>query len=451
VPINAAPPTITGDPRVGSTLTAAGGSWDGTTGALAFQWVRCAAAACAPIAGATSSTYTAGDADEGNQLRVDVTGTAPGGEADTASAITSGVKPGPPQSTGPPTVSGEARGAETLSGTTGNWTGTPSSFRFQWRRCANADGTSCVDIAGANGSNYLLGPGDVGSTVRLRVVATNGQGSSLPADSAPTAVVQREVIRARLSLPSNACTGLSTVLDGSASTTPNGPIKRYRFQGQEFPIGILLLGVFNQNVLIEYIAKVPKFTIADGATPSPGVEFSWNRQLDHDERPGLKGFYARDPLVVTLTVTDLSGASSTAVEVMGFSQSYSNQSRSSCPKPFRDRLAYVLGKAKLSYSAGAVNAKIPCKSRIGCAGRLKLVTASGRRGAGGTKPLLIASSGVFEIQGQGSKTVAAKLTRTGRALLRTHAPVAATLIITNITPLGRRVNRSFPVTLRLPR
>src|SRR5205085_7096130 len=63
-----------------------------------------------PIAGATSATYAPVPADEGAQLVVQVTGTAPGGEVDTAtSARTAAVQGAAPQSTGPPVVSGVAR------------------------------------------------------------------------------------------------------------------------------------------------------------------------------------------------------------------------------------------------------------------------------------------------------------------------------------------------------
>lgn len=453
VPINTAPPTISGEARVASTLTATGGSWDGTTGALAFQWVRCAGAACAPIPGATSTTYTAADADEGMQLRIDVTGTAPGGETDTASAITEGIKPGPPTSTGLPTVSGEARAQETLTGTTGNWSGTPTSFEYQWLRCSTAAGTGCADVAGATATTYKLTPGDVGSTMRLRVRATNAQGPSAPVESAPTGVVQREVIRAHLSLsPNLTCTGLKTSIDGSASTTPNGPITRYRFQYKELPLGVFFAVAFG---FIEdfdsYLARVPTYTLADGKDASPTPSFTWNRQLLKKEYfKSDIGDYAADFLVITLTVTDLAGATATATDTLGFAQPYSSESRAKCPKPFRDRVAYTFGKLpRVSATAKAVRARLPCKSAIECAGSFQVVRATSRRQGAKppTKPLVIAQTSVFNIPAGRTSNVKATPTKAGRKLLRSTAPIPATIKITTITPGGKRITKSFPTTL----
>jgi hypothetical protein len=69
-------PSISGDPRDGSSLTAAVGTWTGTQPiSYSYQWNRCdqSGAACAAIAGATASTYAATASDVGHTLRVHVT------------------------------------------------------------------------------------------------------------------------------------------------------------------------------------------------------------------------------------------------------------------------------------------------------------------------------------------------------------------------------------------
>ena len=159
-------------------------------------------------------------------------------------------------STAPPTVTGEARALETLTGTTGSWTGSPGTFLYQWRRCATAAGTSCADVSGATGATYKLAHADVGSTMRLRVQATNSQGTTA-ADSAATAVVQPEILAARLQIsPDASCTGLPVRFDGSGSTTPNGPIVRYQLTFRQFPVGIILLGIFGADI-DDLISKFP--------------------------------------------------------------------------------------------------------------------------------------------------------------------------------------------------
>ena len=90
-PVNTSPPTITGTPQDGQTLSASTGSWSGTQPiTYGYQWQRCdsGGANCAPITGATGPTYTATSADVGRTLRVVVTGTNSAGSASATSAAT---------------------------------------------------------------------------------------------------------------------------------------------------------------------------------------------------------------------------------------------------------------------------------------------------------------------------------------------------------------------------
>lgn len=90
-PRNTSPPTITGSAVEGRPLTAAPGSWSGTTPiTYAFQWMRCDAGggSCAAISGATGQTYTVTGADVGLTLRVSVTVRNSGGSASVQSLAT---------------------------------------------------------------------------------------------------------------------------------------------------------------------------------------------------------------------------------------------------------------------------------------------------------------------------------------------------------------------------
>lgn len=74
-PANTAAPSISGTPSLGSTLTAAHGSWtNGPTG-YAYQWLRCDGSgnSCGAIGGATGRTYAVAVDDVGATLRVRVT------------------------------------------------------------------------------------------------------------------------------------------------------------------------------------------------------------------------------------------------------------------------------------------------------------------------------------------------------------------------------------------
>ena len=94
-PKNTAPPTISGAPKVGQTLTADPGSWSGNPTSFAYQWQRCDAdvAACQDVIGATSKTYAVPIADLGYRLRVVVTAHNAKGTATATSAITTVVAP----------------------------------------------------------------------------------------------------------------------------------------------------------------------------------------------------------------------------------------------------------------------------------------------------------------------------------------------------------------------
>jgi hypothetical protein len=74
-----------------------------------------------------------------------------------------------------PTVTGTARVAELLTAGNGTWDNSPTDFRYRWLRC-NANGFSCI-LLGANGQTFRLHNIDVGQTLRVRVTASNADGS----------------------------------------------------------------------------------------------------------------------------------------------------------------------------------------------------------------------------------------------------------------------------------
>jgi hypothetical protein len=117
-----------------------------------------------------------------------VTATNGGGQASASSAPTGIVTPAatPPSTTSVPTVSGVAQAGQTLTASSGVWSGSqPMSFAYQWQRCS----PGCADIEGAIGTTFALSAADQGSTLLVNVTATNGFGSLGPVSSLPTDVV----------------------------------------------------------------------------------------------------------------------------------------------------------------------------------------------------------------------------------------------------------------------
>ena len=96
--------------------------------------------------------------------------------------------PTPPAMSTAPTITGLARTGETLTTSNGTWTGTPSSYSYQWQRAATSGGVYS-NIASATNSTYVVSDTDAGYFIKSAVIATNGVGSSSAALSTETAAV----------------------------------------------------------------------------------------------------------------------------------------------------------------------------------------------------------------------------------------------------------------------
>lgn len=192
-PANTALPTAAGPLVVGSTLTAAPGTWSGDAPiTFGYQWQRCdsPATTCADITGAGSATYVLAPLDGTGSVRVAVTGTNATGSQIAYSAATAAIAnaAGAPTGSAVPAISGILAAGSTLTATTGAWAGAmPMTFSFQWLRCTAA-GSACVPVAAATGMTYLLTATDIGSTVAVDVKSVNANGTATVRSAVSAAV-----------------------------------------------------------------------------------------------------------------------------------------------------------------------------------------------------------------------------------------------------------------------
>jgi hypothetical protein len=234
-PSNTELPAISGGDAEGDVLTASDGAWSGAPApTYAYQWQRCnsAGAGCTSISGATSSTYTAQASDVGSTIRVAVTASnssfAGGGSATATSDQTGTIATSNPVNTQAPAITGTTKDSETLTGSNGTWTGSPTSYSYQWERC-NTSGTSCVDIVGANASTYTLTDTDLDHT--MRIVVTADEATS--ATSSPTSEITA-LAPANIGLPVvSGTTADGQILTASEGSWTGAPASTYSYQWED--------------------------------------------------------------------------------------------------------------------------------------------------------------------------------------------------------------------------
>ena len=214
-------PSVTGPAVVGAALTAGAGSWNGDTPiAYAYQWQRCTlAGSCSDIAGARGASYTPSAVDSGKQVRVEVTATNNVSSDSALSNLSDIVTGGPnaPVNTSLPAVAGAPLVGQTLSVSTGVWTGAPPfTFVYQWQRCSSR-GTGCVNIAGATDRSYTVVAGDTGRTLGATVIALIAAGAGIVRSSLSGIVSGGQTAPVSTGLP--ALTGVAEVGQTMRSST----------------------------------------------------------------------------------------------------------------------------------------------------------------------------------------------------------------------------------------
>jgi len=287
-PANTTAPALSGTAKVGQTMTVSNGTWSGSPTSYTYRWQRCTSGTCTNISGATSQSYLVRAADAGHQLRATVTATNADGSSTANSNMSDTVaSSGGPVSTGQPVVSGTAVPGETLTVSNGTWTGSPTSFSYQWLQCTGA-GAACTAIPGATGKTYNVRFVDVYSSLRADVTAKNANGSTTRRSTKSDIVVPVEPV----STPGNKAPTIAFI---SLKRLGQRVYARFRVC-DDAPKGV---EVIERDAKARQLSYVRKFNV----TPSSCITAT--RNWLPAPRFRTKGRY-----VVTLRAVDKSGASS---------------------------------------------------------------------------------------------------------------------------------------------
>ena len=92
--------------------------------------------------------------------------------------------PSAPVNTALPTLSGSAQQGQNLTASTGSWSGSPTAYSYQWKKCDSA-GNNCANIGGETFSGITVSSAYVGSTLRATVTASNAAAPAAPARPPP--------------------------------------------------------------------------------------------------------------------------------------------------------------------------------------------------------------------------------------------------------------------------
>ena len=206
-PFNAGPPPAVANDVAymlsGSTLTAVE---DGGQGVNAWQFNGDGHLDTAPLVagglvfvGSSQGNLYALDAATGSTSWSTSTGAVPGSDSLAAANgtlivpagskliayRTAGAITDPPADDSLPSIDGDPEAGQLVAADVGIWSGLPSSYAYKWELC-NAAGANCGDIGGAVDSTYTPTADEDGSTLRVKVTATNDNGSSSEIESDAT-------------------------------------------------------------------------------------------------------------------------------------------------------------------------------------------------------------------------------------------------------------------------
>lgn len=198
------------------------GSWSLEIKPTSSSTWQTACSTASPTSGSTygcsvnTATYADGIYDIRAKMTDQVSAANGGPNTSSTSPISVRIQNVPPSNAAAPTVSGTSADGQTLTASSGTWSGTPlASTDYQWQRCDSV-GDGCANLGGQRGSAYTATSVDIGHTLRVSVTVNNIAGSAT-ATSAPSGP-----ILAIVPINSTAPSISGTPLDGRTLTATTG-------------------------------------------------------------------------------------------------------------------------------------------------------------------------------------------------------------------------------------
>ncbi|MBU2695265.1 hypothetical protein [Pimelobacter sp. 30-1] len=283
--VNSAKPTISGDLKVGSTVTAGDGTWAPAPDGFTYRWFQ---------AGSTDAIGTGKDlvipvGAVGKTLTVEVTAAKAGyGNSTAVSDPSAAVGFGTLTSTAKPTITGAVKVGGTVAAVEGTWSSTAGSYTYRWFQEGSTDPIGTT-------KTLVVPAGAFGKKLTVEVTARKLGYTAGVASSDPSAAVAKGDLAntAAPTITGTAQVG-KTVTAEPGTWTPAAEGHTYRWfqDGSTDPIGtgkdlVVPAGAAGKKVRVEVTATAAGY--ADGVASSAATDDVALGELASSAEPTITG------------------------------------------------------------------------------------------------------------------------------------------------------------------